>query len=51
MKEASRHVRLLALFVFFALNAFSQTAQLTGTVTDPTGSVVPGAKVVAINID
>jgi hypothetical protein len=48
MKRASC---LLALLGVCALNAFSQTAQLTGTITDPTGSVVPGAKVVATNID
>jgi hypothetical protein len=45
------HIRLLALLVLLAVSAFSQTAQLTGTVTDPTGSVVVGAKVVATNID
>src|SRR5229473_2820548 len=48
MKEAFRLVTLLAIL---ASNAFSQTAQLTGTVADPTGSVVPGAKVAATNID
>src|SRR5882672_1625528 len=48
MNEASR---LVALVAILASNALSQTAQLTGTVADPTGSVVPGAKVVATNID
>src|SRR5712691_4683716 len=51
MKEVSCHVRVLALLGVLASSAFSQSAQLTGTVTDPTGSVVPGAKVVATNID
>src|SRR5712691_6894473 len=51
MKEVSCHVRVLALLGVLASSAFSQTAQLTGTVTDPTGSVVPGAKIVATNID
>src|ERR1700680_953374 len=43
--------RVCWLFGIFALRAFSQTAQLTGTVTDSTGSLVPGARVVATNID
>src|SRR5258708_20880996 len=51
MKDVSHHIRLVALLVVFAVGAFSQTAQLTGTVSDPTGSVVPGAKAVATNID
>src|SRR5437879_6125229 len=42
---------LFAFSVLFTSGAFSQTAQLTGTITDQTGSVVPGTKVVATNID
>jgi hypothetical protein len=43
--------RMLTLVVLIAASAFSQTAQITGTVTDPTGAVVPGAKVVATNVN
>jgi hypothetical protein len=41
-------VTLLALMV---LRAFSQTAELTGTVTDASGSAVPAVTVVAASID
>ncbi len=51
MKQAVQYIRLFALFGIFAICAFSQTAQVTGTVVDPTGAVVVGAKVVATNID
>ena len=44
-------IRLLALFVLLALHAFSQTAQLTGKVSDNTGAVLVGAAVVATNIN
>jgi Carboxypeptidase regulatory-like domain len=33
------------------LRVFAQTAQVTGTVADPTGSVMPAAKITATNID
>ncbi len=42
---------LFALFCVLAISAFGQTAQVTGRVTDQSGSVVPGAKVVVTNID
>ncbi|MBM3757210.1 MAG: TonB-dependent receptor, partial [Acidobacteria bacterium] len=53
---ASRSTAMKALCVFailaiFASAAFCQTAELTGTVTDPSGSVVPSAKVMATNLD
>lgn len=51
MKKAITHIRRLALFSLFTISAFSQTAQITGTVTDQTGAMVPGAKVVATNIN
>ncbi|MCW5977049.1 MAG: carboxypeptidase regulatory-like domain-containing protein [Bryobacteraceae bacterium] len=41
----------LAALAAIAACAFSQTAQVTGTVTDPTGAVVPGAKVTAANVN
>jgi outer membrane receptor protein involved in Fe transport len=37
------------LFCCCAPAAFSQTAQVTGQVSDPEGAVVPGTKVIAIN--
>jgi len=43
--------RAALLAVILAVCAFSQTAQLTGVVTDTSGAVVPGAKVTATNID
>lgn len=39
-----------ALLALFATSAFSQTAQLTGTVTDSSGAAMPAAKVTATNI-
>ena len=40
----------LAAFLLFANSAFGQTAELTGTITDASGAVVPGAHVTATNI-
>ncbi len=48
--KATFPIRLLALLGMFAISAFGQTAQLTGTVNDKSGSSVPGAKIVATNI-
>jgi hypothetical protein len=47
---------LLSILLFvslFALAAFGQdaTGRILGTVTDPTGAVVPGAKVTITNVD
>ena len=44
-------VRVFAVISLFAASAFSQTAQLTGSVIDISASVVPGARVVATNLD
>ena len=40
-----------ALPVIFAAIGFSQTAQLTGTVSDTTGSLIPNAKLTAVDLD
>ena len=53
MKKRSFLLFLLAMLVLGgALPAFSQkiTGDITGTVTDPTGAVVPGAIVTAENV-
>ena len=42
-------VSLLLSFLACTTLMWSQTAGLTGTVTDPTGAVVPGAKVTITN--
>jgi len=47
---ASR-IRCFALAGISVMSAFGQTAQLTGTITDPTGSAIPAARVVATNLD
>jgi hypothetical protein len=41
---------LLSLFVLLAVNVFGQTTSLNGTVTDPTGSVVPNVPIVIENV-
>jgi hypothetical protein len=51
MRKGAYFVQLLVLSSVFAIASFGQTAQITGTVTDPTGSVVPSAKVVATNME
>src|SRR2546427_9601393 len=45
-----RNLLLLTLLVFLAANAFGQTTSLNGTVTDPTGSVVPDAAISIVNV-
>jgi len=51
MTRIISRLRYVAVVLGFAACAFGQTAQLTGTVTDASGSIVPGAKVVATNIE
>jgi hypothetical protein len=40
-----RRTGLLVLFVLFCATVFGQTTSLTGTVTDPSGAVIPGASI------
>ena len=51
MKTTPSLLRSIALLSAFAASAFSQTAQITGTVSDTSGSIVPAAKVVATNLE
>lgn len=51
MRQSVAGFRLFALAFGLAAGLYGQTAQVTGTVTDPTGSVVLGAKVAATNLD
>ncbi len=51
MNNLARMFILFALSCAFATNVFSQTAQVTGTVVDSTGSFMAGARVVATNLD
>jgi hypothetical protein len=44
-------VGVVALNVFWPGGVFGQTARITGTITDPTSAVVPGATVTIVNID
>ncbi len=51
MKLFHRHASILVvLFVSAALFAQTNTARLEGVVQDPTGAVVPGAKVTVVNV-
>ncbi|MDQ2773815.1 MAG: carboxypeptidase-like regulatory domain-containing protein, partial [Acidobacteriota bacterium] len=53
MKQTRRSYRLLflALLLGFAFHAFGQEATILGTVTDPSGSVIPNATVTITSID
>jgi hypothetical protein len=45
--------RLAVLFLLlacFALGLFAQTSSITGTVSDPTGAVIPGATITIVNL-
>ncbi|MBZ5603618.1 MAG: carboxypeptidase regulatory-like domain-containing protein [Acidobacteriia bacterium] len=45
----SRRTSLFVLFLFLCASAFAQTTSLTGTVTDPSGAVIPGANISIVN--
>src|SRR5689334_8167221 len=49
IKPSSVSAFLLLLMFFLPASALAQTASITGTVTDSTGAVIPGAKVSAQN--
>jgi hypothetical protein len=53
MSHLLHFIRFTAAFVCFAAVAYSQTtfATITGQVTDPTGALVPNAKVAAKNLE
>ena len=44
-------VGVLALAVALSTCLFGQTSSLAGTVTDPTGAVIPGAVVTIVNTE
>ena len=44
-------IEIIVIVCMFTPAAVAQTAQLTGTVSDPSGSSVPNAKVTATNVD
>ena len=46
-----RSLCLTVLFVFLAGSVFGQTTSITGTVTDPSGSVVPNAAIALANAE
>src|SRR5260370_478125 len=51
MRKLLNSATLVAVLPLLAVGLFGQTAQLTGTVTDSSGSVVPNAKVKATNLE
>ena len=42
-------VAALMLLIFTSTNAIAQSSTLSGTVSDPTGALIPGVTVIAIN--
>jgi hypothetical protein len=51
MRSWTRYVALLALGLFLVIGLIAQTetGQITGTIQDPTGAVVPNATITAVN--
>lgn len=46
-----RRTLLFVLLLFVCASLYAQTTSLTGTVTDPSGAVIPGATITITNID
>src|SRR5271155_5189009 len=44
-------LNVFALGVCLSFTSLAQTSSLTGTVTDPTGAVIPLAKIMIVNVD
>ena len=51
MSQPVSMIRFLLCLGILAVSAFSQTAQMTGAVTDSSGASVPGATVTATNVE
>src|SRR4051794_26410632 len=51
MKPFKAALWISVVLAFLTANASAQTAQLTGLVTDPSGTFVPGANVMARNVE
>src|SRR6476620_7022584 len=47
----TRLFSVIALAVTLSVSLFAQTTSLTGTVTDPTGAVIPNAVISILNAD
>ena len=45
-----RKLMFVLMFCWFGANLFGQTSSLTGTVTDPTGAVIPGSQITITNV-
>ena len=51
MRRACGAMLVAALLAAGARPAPAQTAQITGKITDPSGAVVPGAEISAVNLE
>ena len=43
--------KIVLLVACFATGLFAQSSSITGSVTDPTGSVIPNANITMTNLD
>lgn len=51
MTSTCRLFALLAAALILGVNAFGQTSEITGLITDPNGAAVPDAAITARNVD